>query len=163
MNQDTTTPAQQEATFQVTGASFYNVCAYVGSMPLKQVVSLRKGLWELQKEQKCLSPNALPAYVTLSKSNVDTLINFLSECPCDQVFDILQAFEQDLMNYVEAADNVLKQQAAVQVLEDAMGVDLQGMPPFSGKFHGMPVNSDLADIAASGLSAELKDQPDLTL
>lgn len=101
---------------EVSGQIFFNVCAYVGRKPLREVVALRRGLWELQKAANCLNPAALPATVSLAEANVGVLMEWLSNQPCDEVFDLMQAFEQEL---IASTNKRIMEEAAKQTLADA--------------------------------------------
>lgn len=120
-------PAQepQEPLFKVSGVAFYNVCVYVGTLPLRQVIGLRKGLWELQREQQCINPNNLAPVVTLGQKNIDILMNFLADQPCDAVFDILQAFEKSVMDFAREAEEQAMREAAAKAIDDVQ----QNPPP----------------------------------
>ena len=95
--------------YKVSGLVFYRICAYVGSQPLRKVFALRSGMWAIQKDQQCTDANALPSQVEISKENISVLVEYLMNCPCDEVIALYQEFEQELINYTTAM-----QEAAIQ-------------------------------------------------
>jgi hypothetical protein len=111
--------APAEPTFTVSGPVFFNICQYVGSKPLRQVITLRQGLWTIQKEQNCVNPQQLPEKVWLTQTAVSVLMEFLATSPCDEVYDLLSAFEREIQAFVQAAQEQAKQAAAAKALADA--------------------------------------------
>lgn len=115
----------QEPMFDISGQTFFAICQYVGSKPLRQVIGLRQFLWQVQREQNALQPQSLPAKIVLPKQAVDILMNYLMDSPCDEAFPLLQQFEQDIQAYVRdvnekmaeaqrKAQAALDEQAALQ-------------------------------------------------
>lgn len=112
-----------EPTIQIAGMTFFNVCQYVGTKPLRQVVQLRQGLWQIQREQNCLVAQQLPEKVWLTQTAVGTLMDFLAGCPCDEVFGLLQGFEQEVQADVQRQQAAAQQAAAQKALDDAAAND----------------------------------------
>jgi len=111
--------ASVQVQMRVRGKSFYDACRYIGSLPLRRVVQLRQGLKQIQLEQNCLNPAALPEFVTLAEGNTHVLLQFLMDCPCDDVFDILHALETDLQEYMKSLSDQALREAAEKVIEQA--------------------------------------------
>lgn len=138
-------------TFEVSGQIFFNVCSYVGRKPLREVVTLRRGLWELQKAANCLNPAALPAKVTIAEANVGVLMEWLSNQPCDEVFDLMQAFEQELIAYTNQR---IMEEAARQTVANAANLadEPAGEAVMDVVATEVPAGSQdaLADVAIGG-------------
>lgn len=111
--------APQEVVYQVSGQIFFNICFYIGRQPLVQVVQLRQGLWQIQKEQNCMPGTPLPAKVVLTQTTANTLMQFLGSQPCDDVYELLAAFEDELRAYVDEANRQAQAAAAALALADA--------------------------------------------
>lgn len=108
-----------EPTIHVSGQAFFQVCQYIGSKPLRMVVQLRQALWAIQKEQNCVNQQQLPEKVWLTQTAVNTLQQFLAEMPCDEVFDVLSAFERDVGADVQRQQEAAQAAAAQKAIDDA--------------------------------------------
>ena len=113
---EATTPQQEpqrEMSVIIAGPVFFNICSYVGSKPVRQVVNLRRALYQIQQEQNAFNPQALPQKVWMTASMAQGLHDFLMDCPCDEVFNLLSSYEQELQTFSQ------EQQRSMQEAQEA--------------------------------------------
>lgn len=109
--------AQPEPMVAITGPLFFGICQYLGSKPYAVVQNIRPGLFQVQREQNCLSPQQLPQHVTLSINNINVLGQFLRNFPYDEVHEIIGAFDQEVQAFINKTNQ--EAAAAQQAAEEA--------------------------------------------
>ncbi len=125
-------------TLAIQGPTLWTICNYVGTKPYIQVAELRRGLFAIQQETGCISPQQLPPMAVITHQTASTLRNWLVTQPFDEVFQLIEALEADV-----AAHNqrVADQQKAAQEAIDSANATLA------------------AEAAAAAAGGDKKDPP----
>lgn len=127
---------QGEPAVMVSGRIFMAICQYIGSKPYNVVQGIRSGLWQLQQEQNCISPAALPEKVTIAINNVNVIDNFLQGFPHDEVADLISAFRSEVQAFVVEANEKAKQAAAAAAVAGAKATEAEEDPASSAPTGG---------------------------
>jgi hypothetical protein len=147
----------KELAIHISGRTFFSLCSYMGSKPIRQVLHLRQYLWQVQREQACLSEQALPATVWLPESAIQTLGEWMYNCPCDEVFPLLNAYETEVQAFLqkhkadkEAADRKLAE-AVAQAKETQEATQTEAGETLVTEDTSSPASEVKPDADAEGL------------